>query len=218
MLPGPKRAILPSQMKIMPMKAATPGAGYLKTGDQAIHFYYSPAEQLRFAAFLQEGLDHGGAAIIAAVGERHPLLASVRAARVQRRRSLLKLQVTPNLRATISTLGHAAAALLAWARDVRIVVDFDGLVSTEAIVANEAELSCTLTGKRAIAISQYDGHAFPAAVMMEQFHSHALTLVGDAFYSENRNHVRPEEYLSTRRHSVQAAAAAAAAVGAVRPR
>ena len=199
-----------------PKKAATPGAGYLKTGDHAIHFYYSAAEQLRFAAFLQEGLERGGAAIVAAVGERHPLLAAVWVPRIQRRRTLLKLQVTPNLHVNVTTLGHAAAALLAWARDVRIVVDFDGLVSTQAILANEAELSRALLGKRAITISQYDGNAFPAPVMMEQFHTHALTLVGDAFYSENRQCVRPEEYLIARRSPAQASAAAAAGAARVR--
>ena len=188
------------------------GTAFLKPGDNVIHFYYSEAEQLRFSSFLQEGLDRGAGVIIAGVGERHPLLNhGIRLPRLQRKRNLLRLQVTPNLHATIATLAHGAAALLQRAREVRMAVDFDGLVSTEAIFENEAELSQALRGKRIIAISQYDGNAFPAPVTMEQFQTHALTLVGNAFYSENRSCVAPEEYLRIRRRKAQVAVAAAAA-------
>src|SRR5947209_8391694 len=159
--PGPhlfaaSRSVMRNSVPKMP----TLGAGYLKPGDHVIHFYYSAVEQLRFATFLQEGVDQGGAAILAGGGERHPLLAAVRAPRMQRRRNVLRLQVTPNLHASIRTIAQAADALLQWARDVRIAVDFDGLVSTEAMFENEGELIRALRGKRVVAISQYDGNAF----------------------------------------------------------
>lgn len=197
-------------MKTSIPKLPSLGTAFLKPGDNVIHFYYSEAEQLRFASFLQDGLDHGVGIIVAGAGERHPLLhRAVHAPRLQRRRNFLRLQVTPNLHSTISILAHAAVALLQREREVRLVVDFDGLVSTEAIFENEAELSEALRGKRIIAISQYDGNVFPAPVTMEQFHTHALTLIGNAFYSENRSCVSPEEYLRNRRRKAQVAAAAA---------
>lgn len=199
-------------MKTLFPKLPALGTAFLKPGDNVIHFYYSEAEQLRFASFLQEGFDHGAGVIVAGVGDHHPLLSrGVRVPRLQRKRNLLRLQVTADLHATIATLAHAAGALLQRQREVRIAVDFDGLVSTEAIFENEAELSQALAGKRIILISQYDGNAFPAPVTMEQFQTHALTLVGNAFYSENRSRVAPEEYLRTRRRKAQVAAAAAAA-------
>lgn len=198
-------------MKTFLPKLPALGTAFLKPGDNVIHFYYSEAEQLRFSSFLQDGLDHGVGIIVAGVGERHPLLhRGIRAPRLQRRRNLLRLQVTPNLHSTIANLAHAAATLLQRTREVRLVADFDGLVSTEAIFENEAELSESLRGKRVVAISQYDGNAFPAPVTMEQFHTHALTLVGNAFYSENRSCIAPEEYLRNRRRKAQVAAAAAA--------
>jgi len=187
------------------------GTAFLKPGDNAIHFYYSEAEQLRFASFLQEGFDRGAGVIVAGVGEHHPLLSrGVRVPRLKRTRSLLRLQVTADLHATVATLAHAAGALLQRHREVRIAVDFDGLVSSEAIFENEAELSQALSGQRVIVVSQYDGHAFPAAITMEQFQTHAVTLVGNAFYSENRSGVAAEEYLRTRRRKAQVAAAATA--------
>jgi hypothetical protein len=139
----------------------------------------------------------------------------LRQPRLQRRHNLLRLQVTPNLHSTIASLEHAASALLQRTREVRIVIDFDGLVSTEAILENEAELNEALRRKRAVVISQYDGNACPATATVEQFHIHALTLIGDAFYSENRSWVAPSEYLRSRRKS-QAAVAAAAGAAATR--
>jgi hypothetical protein len=188
------------------------GAAFLKTGDNVINFYYSEAEQLRFSGFLQEGLDRGSGVIIAGVGERHPLLThGVHQPRLQRRRNMLRLQVTPNLHSSIASLEQAAAALLQRTREIRIVVDFDGLVSSDAIFENEAQLNEALRHKRAVVISQYDGNALPAPITMEQFETHALTLIGDAFFSENRNWVAPSEYLQTRRRKSQVAVAAAAA-------
>jgi DUF917 family protein len=115
----------------------------------------------------------------------------------------------------MASLAHAATALLQRTREVRLAVDFDGLVSTEAIFENEAELAQAVLGKLAIVVSQYDGNAFPAPVTMEQFHTHALTLVGNAFYSENRSCVSPTEYLRTRRSNQRAAAAAVAGSAAI---
>lgn len=199
-------------MKDSPSILPVLGSGFLKPGENVIHFYYSGAEQARFTPFLQEGLEHGMGVVIAGVGDHHPaLMPGVRAPRLQRRRNLLRLQVTQNLRASIATVTQAASALLAWTREVRIVVDFDGMVSRESIFENEAELSQALRGKRVTVISQYDGNAFPAAITMEQFQTHAVTVVGNAFYSENRNYVAPEEYLRARRRKTHAAARVASA-------
>src|SRR5215469_14720594 len=99
------------------------GTGFLKPGDHVVHFYYSSEEQSRFQPMLQEAIDRGLGVIVAGVGERHPLMANgLRPHRLQRKRSLLRLQVTPNLHATISTLAHATTALLQWAREVRVIV------------------------------------------------------------------------------------------------
>ena len=216
MLVGPKiRPRSRAHMKNSASWLPALGSAFLKPGDNVINFYYSESEQLRFSTFLQEGLDRGYGVIVAGVGERHPLLThTAYQSRLQRRRNMLRLQVTPNLHSTIASLEQAALALLQRVSDIRIAVDFDGLVSTEAIFENEAELNDALRVKRAVVISQYDGNAFPASVTMEQFQTHALTLVGDAFFSENQKWVSPGEYLRTRRKSQVAMAAAAAAAAA----
>jgi hypothetical protein len=208
----PSALFLRNLMKTTLPKLSALGTAFLKPGDNAIHFYYSEAEQLRFSSFLQSGFNDGQGIIVAGVGGRHPLLSqAVKTPRLHRKRNFLRLQVTANLHATISTVADAATALLQRTRELRIAVDFDGLVSTEAIFENEAKLSEAFRGKRAIVISQYDGNAFPAPVTMEQFKTHAVTVIGNAFYLENRNRVAPEEYLLIRQRKAHVAAAAAAA-------
>jgi hypothetical protein len=82
--------------------------------------------------------------------------------------------------------------------EARVLVDFAGIVSHEGIFEVEAALHAAVEGMRLITISQYDGNAFPAGITLEQFQTHALTVVGNVFYSENRKFIKPEAYLRTR--------------------
>ena len=91
-----------------------------------------------------------------------------------------------------------------------LLVDFDGLISSEKIFEVEADLHRRTRGLRMVVISQYDGNAIPAAITLEQFHTHGVTIIGNIFYSENRNYTSPELYLRDRAHAAGKLAARAA--------
>ena len=131
----------------------------LKAGDNAIHFYYSTEERLRFLPLLQTALNRGRGVVLAGARGHDPLLAGLRLPRFRRKHHLLSLQVTPNLSATMAMLAQAATTLLQWTREVVIAADFDGLVSAESLFENEAAVCAALQGKRGITLSQYDGNA-----------------------------------------------------------
>jgi hypothetical protein len=185
------------------------GHNFLKAGDTAIHFYYSPAEQCRFAGYLQEALDRGAGVIVATAGENHPLLLSgvLRPPRLARHNNFTRLRVTADLRGTVGSLGQAAAALAQRFPELRMLVDFDGLVSSENIFEVEADLHRRTRGLRLVVVSQYDGNALPAAITLEQFQTHGVTIVGNIFYSENRNITAPDQYARTRLQKSAAATA-----------
>ena len=195
------------ELKLSPL-----GSSFLKAGDTAIHFYYSVAEQTRFAPQLQEALERGMGLVLASAGDRHPLLTlgALRPPRFPRQNNFLRLQVTPNLQRTIASIAQATAALGQRLPEVRLLADFDGLVASEAIFDVEAELSRQTRGLRVLTISQYDGNAFPAPITIEQFQTHALTVVGNVFYSENRSFVAPEQYARERTRAALKASARAA--------
>ena len=195
--------------------AVTPsalGASFLKPGDTAIHFYYSAAEQARFAPHLQEALERGFGIVLATAGDHHPLAAAgaLRPPRLSRQNNILRLQVTANLRRTVTSVAQAVNALAQRLPEVRLLADFDGLVSSEAIFDVEADLSRQTRGLRVIVVTQYDGNAFPAAITLEQFRSHAITVIGNIFYSENRNCISPEQYALERSRVAERVVARAA--------
>ena len=192
------------------------GSSFLRLGDSAIHFYYSAGEQARFAPQLQEALQRGQGVVLATAGDRHPLAAPgvLRPPRFPRQNNFLRLQVTADLRGCIASMMQAARALAERLGEVRVLADFDGLVASEAIFEIEAELSRQIRGLRLVLISQYDGNAFAAPITLEQFHTHALTVIGNIFYSENRNYTSPELYLRDRAHAAGKVAARAAGEGA----
>jgi hypothetical protein len=185
------------------------GSSFLKPGDSAIHFYYSAAEQARFAPQLQEALERGLGVVLATAGDRHPL-AGLRPPRFRRTNNFLRLQITANLAGAVASIAQAATALAQRLPEVRLLADFDGLVSSEAIFEVEAGLARQTRGLRLVTISQYDGNAFSATVTLEQFHSHALTVIGNIFYSENRNFTSPDQYARERLHAAQKIVARAA--------
>src|SRR5438067_8389956 len=204
----PKKGIS-GRMKTSVPKLSPVGASFLKPGDTAIHFYYSENEQGRFASLLQDALNRGVGVVVASVGERHPLLnGALHAPRFPRQRNLVRLQVTPDLRDSIASATQAVNSFLQRGSEVRLLIDFDGLVSSESIFDIEAELGRSIRNLRVLTVSQYDGNAFPASVTIEQFQTHALTVVGNIFYSENRKHITPEEYVARRARKTRVAMAA----------
>ena len=134
--------------------------------------------------------------MLATAGDRHPLsaAAALRPPRLLRQNKVLRLQVTANLGRTVTSVAQAVSALAQRLPEVRLLADFDGLVSSEAIFEVEADLSRQTRGLRLITVTQYDGNAFPAAITLEQFRSHAVTVIGNIFYSENRHCISPEQY------------------------
>ena len=150
--------------------------------------------------------------MLATAGDRHPLTAAgvLRPPRFPRQNNFLRLQVTANLRATVGSIVQAVSALAQRLPEVRLLADFDGLVTSDAIFDVEADLSRQTRGLRLVAIHQYDGNAFPATVTLEQFRTHALTVIGNVFYSENRDFTSPEQYARERTRAAERVVARAA--------
>ncbi|MBV8205983.1 MAG: hypothetical protein JO041_04260 [Acidobacteria bacterium] len=180
-----------------------PKSGFLKAGDNIINFYYSAADRQHFALLLQEAQARG-AGVVLAVTKDYRLLPHRTHSR-GRRPDVVSLQVTPNLGATIAGIEQAATLLLNTKREIVVLADFNGFVSSEVLLQVEAQVNLATQDKNALVITQYDGIGFPPAAMMEQFLSHTVTMVGNAFYSENHNRVPPARYLMGRKSRAAAA-------------
>jgi hypothetical protein len=187
------------------------GASFLKSGDCVVHFYYSGAEQCRFAPLLHDALSKQYGVVVASTVDRHPVLETgLKAALFSRRlKNLVQLHVTPDLRSTVTHIAETTADVLKRTGEARVLVDFAGVVSHEGIFQVEADLHAALADMRVITISQYDGNTFPAEITLEQFQTHALTVVGNVFYSENRKFITPEAYLRARAANSRVSARAA---------
>ena len=171
------------------------GGNYLQPGCSVIHFYYSATERMRFAPFLAEGLLLRQAAVIA--GSQNFLdqvLDRVKPADGRRRIGAIEpliLQRSTNVASVTRAVQKTASNGL-----VRILADFSSIASD--VFEIEAALSAALTGLKLMKVTQYDGASIPAPVAVEQFKTHSMTIVGDAFYYENRDHIPPEAYFRKR--------------------
>lgn len=175
------------------------GGNYLQPGCSVIHFYYSGQERLRFATFVAEGLLLRQSAVIA--GSQDFVTEVARMARPAdgRRRigTLEQVVLADPIEDHLPSLTRAVQQAAALNGVVRLLADFASWAST-GIFEIEAALSAASKGLKLMKVTQYDGASIPAPVAVEQFKTHSLTIVGDAFYYENRDYISPEAYFRKR--------------------
>ena len=172
-----------------------------------IHFYYSAAERRRFASFLAEGISEGDAVLLACTREAYEQLAEALETRgiARNDRRLLRIEISPDLPSTVATIAQALSGdIRGRRRRIRLLADFGSIAGPETIFELEALLSSALRGLNAISISQYDGRAFAASTTIEQFHTNALAVIGNAVCKENRNYTAPENYVQKRAATAKA--------------
>ncbi len=176
------------------------GANYLQPGCSVIHFYYSATEQVRFVPFIAEGLRLGQTVVLAAPADLIPsFTGSLNLPGFRRRNGeLQQVLLTPDISSCLAVLVQAVKEAAIGSGLVRLLADFSGLVAHEDVFDVEATLSSSLHGLRLMSITQYDGNVVSAPVTVEQFKTHSLAIVGDAFYYENRRHISPEAYIRKR--------------------
>ena len=160
----------------------------------------SPAERLRLIGFLLQGISRGQGAVLACTQEGYEELrrgletlgASSSDAR------LTRVVIRADVPATIQAIADANRLAARRSGTVRLLADFGRMIGKESIFELEAALASALEGLNAIHVTQYDGNVFDASVTIEQFRSHALCIMGNAFYHENRNFTPPDRYLRKR--------------------
>jgi len=172
-----------------------------------IHLYYSAAERRRFTSFLAEGIAEGDTVLLACTREGYEELTQTFeldcTARKERR--LLCIEILPDLASSVAKIAQALSAEVRdRRRRIRLLADFGLIAGPEMLFELEALLSSALRGFNVISITQYDGRAFAASATIEQFHTHALAIIGNAVCKENRNYTAPDNYLQTRAASAKA--------------
>jgi hypothetical protein len=188
---------------VIPQRQEVEIGGYcVPAGSCVIHFYYSKPEQRRLLGFLLEGVARREGVVLACTGEAYETL-SVGLEMLGVRRSehaIITVEITPNLPTSIDTI--SAAANEAMRRDHhyvgRVLCDFGSMIGQEAIFEVEGSLSSALAGLNLVSVTQYDGRGFGAPITIEQFQTHALAIVGSAFFRENRHYTSPEAYFRKR--------------------
>lgn len=175
------------------------GGNYLQPGCSVIHFYYSQDERLRFVSFLAEGLLLRQTAVIAGPGDFVSQVATlVRPADGRRRIGTIQ-QVVVNrpVNGSLTALSKAIQQSARQGGAVRLLADFSSWAAAD-IFEIEAVLGGVCSGLKLMKVTQYDGSSVPAPIEVEQFKTHSLTIVGDAFYYENRDYISPEAYFRKR--------------------
>jgi len=173
--------------------------GYrVPVGSSAIHFYYTKPEQQRLLGFLIEGVARHEKVFIASAENASEALSDglemlgVR----QSEQEMTRLEITSNLRTSLSVIANSVRNTLG--RDqrscVRLLCDFGLMIGQEAISELENSLHSGLAGLDLVAVTQYDGRGFGTPITIEQFHNHALAIVGSAFFHQNRYCSSPEAY------------------------
>jgi len=171
-------------------------------GSCAIHFYYTKTEQQRLLGFLLEGVArHEGVVMACAESACEALSDGLETLGVRRsEHEIIRIQITSNVRASIGSI--AAAVQEALERDrccrVRVLCDFGSMIGQEGIFEVEGSLNSVLAGLDLVSVTQYDGRGFGAPITIEQFQTHALAIVGSAFFCENRYYAPPEACLRKR--------------------
>jgi hypothetical protein len=113
---------------------------------------------------------------------------------------IIKVQITADLPASIDAIAAAVRDALARQHCFfgRVLCDFASMIGQEAIFELEGLLSSALAGLKVVSVTQYDGRGFGAPVTIEQFQTHALAIVGTAFFRENHHYTSPETYFRKR--------------------
>jgi MEDS: MEthanogen/methylotroph, DcmR Sensory domain len=171
----------------------------LAPGSAVIHFYYDRSERLRLLGFLWEGISRGQGVVLASTHEGYEeLRRGLETLGVSGSARVIRVAITPDIRRTIDSIADATRLAARKFGKARVLADFDGMIGKESIFELEAALASALEGLNVIYVSQYDGNGFDASVTLEQFRSHALCIMGNAFYHENRNFTPPDSYFRKR--------------------
>ncbi len=178
-------------------------SGYsVPVGGCVIHFYYTKAEQQRLLGFLLEGAARREAVVMACAENASVALSDGLEMLGVRRaeHEIIKVEITSNVRASIDAIAAAAKDALGRGHRYcgRVLCDFGSMIGQEAIVELEGALNSALAGPNLVLVTQYDGRGFGAPITIEQFPTHALAIVGNAFFCENRHRAPPEAYLRKR--------------------
>jgi len=162
-------------------------------GSCAIHFYYTKAEQQRLLGFLLEGIARREGVVMACTESACEALSDGLETLGVRRseHEIIRIQITSNVRASIGAIATAAQDALQRNR-VRVLCDFGSMIGQEGIFEIEGSLNSVLAGLDLVSVTQYDGRGFGAPITIEQFQTHALAIVGSAFFCENRYYAPPE--------------------------
>ena len=172
----------------------------LEPGSAVIHFYYSPSERLRLLGFLLEGISRGHGVVLATTHEGYEELRrgleSLGVTGMGTR--MHRVAITPDIPRTIATIADVTRMAARKAARVRVLADFGGMIGKESIFELEGALATALERLNVIYVTQYDGNGFDASVTIEQFRSHALCIMGNAFFHENRNFTPPDSYYRKR--------------------
>ncbi len=172
------------------------------SGSCVIHFYYTPSEQLRLLGFLLDGVARREAVVLACTAEAYGTLSDGLELLGVRRsdHSIIKVEITPDLPASIETIAAAASEALGREQRylARVLCDFGSMIGQEMIFELEGSLHSALAAPNLVSVTQYDGRGFGAPITLEQFQTHALAIVGTAFFRENRHYTPPEAYFRQR--------------------
>ena len=178
-------------------------SGYsVPVGGCVIHFYYNKTEQQRLLGFLLEGVARREGVVMAcAENASEPLSDGLETLGVRRaEHEIIKVEITSNVLASLDDI--AAATRDALGRDHRycgrVLCDFGSMIGQEAIGELEGSLNSALAGLDLVSVTQYDGRGFGAPITIEQFQTHALAIVGNAFFRENRHYAPPEAHFRKR--------------------
>lgn len=166
------------------------GVSRVSRGRSAVHFYYSPPERLRYLDFLLEGFREGEATVVGCARDGHRPLTEG-GLRLLPGPGVMRLELSHDPAHNLQSIVTAMHDALRFRRPGRMLLDFGRLVAMERISEQEGLLSA-LTGVSGMTVlSQYDGGRVSAAVAIEQFNLHALTIVGNALYHENQRLMAP---------------------------
>jgi len=177
--------------------------GYsVPAGRCVIHFYYNKTEQQRLLGFLREGVARRQGVVMAcAENTLEALSDGLEMLGVPRsEHEIIQMEITSNVSASIAALAAAAKDALGHGHRScgRVLCDFGSMIGQEAIVELEGALNSAFAGLNLVSVTQYDGRGFGAPITIEQFQTHALAIVGTAFFRENRHHASPEGYVRKR--------------------
>jgi hypothetical protein len=172
----------------------------LPLGSSVIHFYYTPTERKRMLSFLLEGINNREGVVLACTKEGYDELGpAIGAIGLGSPGSgLMQVEISPDLPASIRSISHATRLALRDRPRGRMLADFGSMVGKESIFKLESALASALGQLKIVSVLQYDGTVFDASVTIEQFRTHALAIMGNAFYHENLNFTSADAYYRRR--------------------